>query len=121
MRKFYDVIYQHWVWFSLLVLLIITVLSLTPLAELPPVPGSDKSHHFIAYGALMFSVGLRKPKYWCWIGLFFVLWSGGIELIQPYVNRYGEWLDLTANTGGLVTGFLIGRFVFRWVRWNQKE
>ncbi len=40
---------------------------------------------------------------------FFFCWSGAIELIQPYVNRYGEWLDLAANTGGLISGFIVAR------------
>ena len=35
---------------------------------------------------------------------------GAIELIQPYVNRYGEWLDLGANGLGLVVGILIASF-----------
>jgi hypothetical protein len=30
-----------------------------------------------------------------------------IELIQPYVNRYGEWLDLAANTALPETCFLL--------------
>ena len=30
----------------------IMILSLTPLEQLPDAPGSDKWHHFIAYGAL---------------------------------------------------------------------
>ncbi|WP_258554539.1 hypothetical protein [Photobacterium damselae] len=41
----------------------------------------------------------------------FVAWSGAIELIQPYVNRYGEWLDLAANTGGLITGFIVAQII----------
>ncbi len=67
-----------------------TVLSLWPLENLPPVPGSDKVQHLIAYAALMFPIALRKPKYWPLIGLLFIAWSGPIELLQPYVNRYGE-------------------------------
>ncbi len=42
---------------------------------------------------------------------FFFCWSGAIELIQPYVNRFGEWLDLAANTGGLISGFIIARIM----------
>ena len=100
---------NYWIVFTLLTLAAITILSLYPLEHLPPVPGSDKTHHFIAYGALMFPVALRKPKYWPLIGLFFVFWSGGIELIQPYVNRYGEWLDMLANTLGLISGWLLAK------------
>jgi len=31
-----------------------------------------------------------------------------IELIQPFVNRYGEWLDLLANIAGLILGMSVG-------------
>ena len=99
---------------SLFILTVITLLSLYPLESLPSVPGSDKTHHFIAYAALMFPAALKKPKYWPFIGLFFVGWSGAIELIQPYANRYGEWLDPAANTAGIVCGLLMAQ-VANWV------
>ncbi|MBT8151712.1 MAG: VanZ family protein [Pseudomonadales bacterium] len=97
----------YWIAITLFTLTVITLLSLYPLESLPAVPGSDKTHHFIAYGALMFPTALRKPKYWPLIGLFFICWSGLLELLQPYVNRYGEWLDLAANTAGLICGLLL--------------
>lgn len=77
-----------------------------PLPELPPVPGTDKTHHVIAYALLILPTALKKPKNWQIIVLFFIGWSGAIELIQPYVNRYGEWQDLAANIIGLICGFL---------------
>lgn len=106
-----DFIETNWIVLTTLVLAAITVLSLVPLDELPEVPGTDKTHHVIAYAVLMFSVALKKPKYWILIGVFFVAYSGGIELIQPYVNRYGEWVDLLANTLGLILGTIAGFFV----------
>jgi VanZ family protein len=39
--------------------------------------------------------------------LFFILCGGLIELIQPYVNRHGEWLDMLANTSGVILGALL--------------
>ncbi|MDW6004317.1 VanZ family protein [Vibrio mangrovi] len=98
---------KYWSVITLLILISITVLSLWPLATLPEVPGTDKMHHLIAYAALMFPVAFRQPRGWMLIGIFFLAYSGGIELIQPYVNRYGEWLDLAANAGGLTCGWLI--------------
>ena len=106
-----DTIRAYWLAISLFTLTVITLLSLYPLQSLPSVPGSDKTHHFIAYGALMFPVALRKLKYWQFICLFFICWSGMIELIQPYVNRYGEWLDMAANTTGIICSLLIAQFI----------
>ena len=117
MVKLLTLIQRQAIAIALFILALITVLSLSPLKELPPVPGSDKTHHLIAYGALMFPVALKQPKLWWLLGLFFIAWSGAIELIQPYVNRYGEWRDLIANIVGLGCGWLIAQLV-RW-RWQS--
>ncbi|GAL04236.1 hypothetical protein JCM19237_2387 [Photobacterium aphoticum] len=98
---------RYWLAITLLILLAITVLSLSPMAQLPAVPGTDKTHHFIAYAALMFPAAFVRPRYWFALAGGFWLWSGAIELIQPYVNRYGEWLDMAANGGGIVCGIVL--------------
>ena len=100
----------HWLLFTILIALAITALSLYPLDNLPSVPGTDKTHHFIAYGALAFPVALAKPEKWLLFIVGFLVYSGVIELVQPYVNRYGEWLDLGANGLGLIVGILIASF-----------
>ncbi len=74
-------------------------------------PGTDKTHHLIAYAVLAFSTALRRPHRWHFIMLFFILCGGMIELIQPYVNRHGEWLDMLANTSGVILGALLARLV----------
>lgn len=111
MNSLLAIIRNYWIYISIFTLTVITILSLYPLESLPSVPGSDKTHHFIAYGALMFPVALRKPKYWQLICIFFICWSGMIELIQPYVNRYGEWLDMAANTTGIIGSLLIAELI----------
>ena len=95
---------KHWALLTVCVFLIITGLSLSPLDSVPSAPGSDKIHHLIAYAALVFPVALRQPNRWLWFVVFFIGYSGLIELIQPYVNRYGEWLDMLANTAGVLCG-----------------
>lgn len=98
---------------TILVLTMITILSLWPIAALPAVAGTDKIHHFIAYALLMIPVAIKQHKYRWLIAVFFMCYSGAIELIQPYINRYGEWLDLAANVGGLVIGMLLAQlFLF---------
>lgn len=101
---------------TVVLIVIITALSLWPVANLPAVPGSDKTHHFIAYGALMFPsafcfLSTKQFKKLIAFALFFVAYSGAIELIQPYVNRYGEWLDLAANSAGLVCGIVLAKIM----------
>ncbi len=104
MIKTLQSIEKYWFTLTICVLLTITTLSLWPLDHLPSAPGSDKTHHLIAYAALAFPAALRKPNRWMWMAVFFIFYSGLIELVQPYVNRYGEWLDMLANTAGVVCG-----------------
>jgi len=106
---------ERWLPLSALLLTTITVLSLWPVSSLPDLPGNDKLHHYIAYAALILPTALRRPEKWLWIALFFLAWSGAIELIQPYVRRYGEWLDLAANATGLLSGFLLAAIMRRWL------
>lgn len=111
MIKLLALVRKNWVAFTLVTLVIITTLSLWPLEKLPSVPGTDKIHHLIAYAVLMFPTALRKPDKWIMIGLLFIAYSGVIELLQPYVNRYGEWLDMAANTIGVICGLIVARLI----------
>ena len=104
---------KYWIPITLFILTLITILSLIPLAELPPVPGSDKTQHLIAYGVLMMPTAIKKSKYTGAIAFGFAGWSGAIELIQPYVNRYGEMQDLAANIMGLILGWLVIKLIER--------
>jgi len=105
---------QYWRALTLLVLALITLGSLFPVEHLPAAPGSDKTHHLIGYCALMLPVAIRRPKYWLAFALLFIVWSGLIELIQPHVNRYGEWLDMVANAGGVLIAIVLSQ-VLRWL------
>ena len=99
---------QYWKLVTIFILLIIAFLSLYPLPELPGVPGTDKTHHLVAYFFLALPSGLKKPNKWVIFILLFIVFGGVIEIIQPYVNRYGEWLDFLANTIGVILGFFLG-------------
>jgi VanZ family protein len=111
-RCYARIVRPYWLAITLFILFVITFLSLLPVDELPKVVGSDKLHHLLAYAGLMFWVALRKPKYWLPLLFLFMAWGGAIELIQPYVNRYAEWLDFLVNSVGLLLGVLVG-FMFR--------
>ena len=98
-------------WCTLQLMILIASLSLFPLSELPPVPGNDKTHHLIAYAVLAFPLSVARPRSWLW-GLFgFFIFSGTIELVQPYVNRYGEWADMFANGLGLLIGAMMAHLI----------
>jgi VanZ family protein len=111
MNKLVLFIKTNWIFLTLFILAFITFLSLRPLDKLPSVPGSDKVHHLIAYAALMLPTALRKPKKWLLLAFLFIAYSGIIELLQPYVNRYGEWLDMIANITGIICGFILAKFI----------
>ncbi len=109
-------IQKYWIQITVILLISITTLSLWPAAYLPSVPGTDKTHHFIAYASLMFPIALKQPKFILIIALGFIAFSGAIELIQPYVNRYGEWLDLAANVIGLFCGWLFAKVILYFIK-----
>jgi len=111
MKTVFNLIKHYWFIITVFLLTAIATLSLWPAEHLPQVPGSDKTHHFISYAALIFPVALRKPKHWLWIFLGFAAFSGAIELIQPYVNRFGEWLDMAANITGLACGVVLAKVI----------
>ena len=98
---------KHWLPISIIFVSVITALSLAPLKELSNSPGSDKTNHLIAYAALAYPASLRRPTGRKYIILFFALYSGLIEIIQPYMNRYSEWLDFISNITGLAFGLIL--------------
>jgi len=108
-----NLIKKHWILLSLLFWIFVSIISLVPLPELPELPGNDKTGHLVAYAVLALPVSIALPKKWYWILLFFLFWSGVIELIQPYVNRHGEWLDFAANGVGISLGLMVGRIANR--------
>ncbi|MDA7747196.1 VanZ family protein [Psychromonas sp.] len=113
MSRLLQLVRDYWVIISIILFVVIASLSLTPLPKMPSVPGTDKIHHFIAYGVLVLPLMLKQPRYWFIVFIAYAVLSGAIELIQPQVNRYGEWLDMLANTGGLICGAAIAYFINR--------
>jgi len=100
---------------SWMLALIITFLSLTPLDQLPEVPGGDKLHHLVAYAALAFPKALARPDRMLVFALIYAALGGGIELLQPYVNRWGTWGDFLANVIGIAIGVALGRAMRRYL------
>jgi VanZ family protein len=113
MKKLLSFVAMHWIAITLATLFGITFLSLWPLRQLPEELGSDKTHHLIAYALLMLPVALRKPERWVVFGFFFIAYGGAIELLQPYVNRHGHWLDFLANVAGVALGVIVATLLSR--------
>lgn len=96
----------------------ITYLSLAPAPKLAA--SNDKLGHFIAYGTLMFNLGLLtvENRRHLWISVAIAIAYGGLmEFGQYFIpNRSVSALDMLANTGGVVLGFLLTIFLARPIR-----
>jgi len=86
---------------------VVLVASLWPLSSLPAAPGGDKVGHLPAYAALAAcwigsgAIGIRRILV---IAVACVALGMVIELVQPGLNRHGEWADVLANTLGTLAG-----------------
>lgn len=79
-------------------------------------PGNDKIHHLIGFAALLLPCAFlyRRALYYILPGA--ILFGGLIELLQPYVNRNGEWADFYADATGAMLGVAVAlllRYIFR--------
>jgi VanZ family protein len=120
MKYFLFFMQRYWFVNWSIVFVSIGLLSLWPLEKLPSAPGSDKLHHLIAYAALVFPIVLRKPRLWLFLVFFCIAYGGVIELVQPFVNRYGEWLDMVANSTGVICGVLFAEMARQWMSGQQE-
>jgi VanZ family protein len=50
-----------------------------------------------------------------------VLYGALIEIIQPYVNRYGEMGDFWADAGGAVIGVVISRLILARLKMKRSQ
>tara|TARA_B100001113_G_C20574309_1_gene390351 strand:- start:7 stop:378 length:372 start_codon:yes stop_codon:yes gene_type:complete len=119
LNKTFFFFYKNWKIYTFFIFIIITFLSLYPLQEQPNIPGSDKIHHLIAYSALAIGVGLRRPSNYFLIIIFFSFYSGLIEIIQPYVNRFGEIEDFLFNNLGIFIGLSLGIVINKIINKNK--
>ena len=92
-----------------LIVLGIAYLSLTPKETLTI--GNDKISHFMAYGALMWNIGLlyfeRRSAFITGIALA-LSYGALIEVGQHFVpGRCMSLYDIFANAGGVLTGVLL--------------
>lgn len=88
----------------------IFIMSLMPGKQLPSSLPWDKALHFIGYAGLAFLARMGSNKHPSWqIIVGCIVFSLGIEFLQQFIpNRGFEWLDLVANSLGVITGVLVG-------------
>jgi hypothetical protein len=86
--------------------------TLTPLPKSLDVPGSDKWHHFVAFSFLVYPLTVANKKCWIPIILFGLFFGALIELVQPYLNRFGDIQDFQADAIGVLIGFALGVIVY---------
>ena len=112
-----DGAHRHRVALTLTAILAITIayLTLTP-QSLPVVSGGDKLHHVIGFAALSLPAATLYRRALIWLLPSAIAFGGIIEIIQPYVNRQGEWADFGADAIGAILGVSLGlflRYIFR--------
>ena len=116
-------------------IVIATILYLSflkpPQTDMDEIPGIDKLAHICMYSGLCFIEWieyLRKHSTINWKRifngtiLFPIAFSGCIELAQSYLteHRGGDWLDLAANTTGVLLAALAGYYILRPIIWKKK-
>jgi len=100
----------YWLVITSVLLLSVTYVSFRTLDfDFPP--GGDKNLHLIVYCLLIIPAAIRNHRSLRIVVLSIFIWSGCIELIQPYFGRFGEWLDLLSNGCGLIIGVGIGLLI----------
>ena len=84
----------------------ILYLSLRPIPETLNFSPNDKFNHVLAYTTLscLICIGRRNIFQILCLFLATVIFGGSVEIIQPYIGRYGEWQDFYANTVGSFIG-----------------
>ena len=92
--------------------LFILVGTLTPIPQKIDAPGSDKWHHFIAFAVLTYPMVAANKRLGFAILLFGLCLGAGIEIIQPYVNRFGDFNDFKADCIGILLGYFSGKLAY---------
>ena len=95
---------------SIAVLIAIWILSFLPGPLMLSVPGGDKWHHALAYFACMFCWGqwFTIPVQRLKLAVTFIFMGALIECLQGLTDyRSFEWLDMVADTVGVVLAWVV--------------
>lgn len=89
---------------TLIALAAISVASLSPVGSAGDPGSADKTMHVLAYALAVIPLAAVPPKPRLRIALGAIIWSGAIELLQPFVGRTANFSDLMANATGVLLG-----------------
>ena len=103
-----------------------------PQTDMEEIPGIDKVVHICMYGGLCLMIWfeylrqhrtIRRMRMFIGGILLPVAFSGAIELAQSYCteHRGGDWLDLCANTTGVLLAALVGYHILRPLLWKGRK
>lgn len=100
----------------LLGLIAVSVLSLSPQAQVPGPEGTDKLAHLAAYGLVAAAAGFgftqRRDRFYA--GAFALALGIALEIAQGHVpNRQPSAADALANAAGVVAGLMLAALVQR--------
>ena len=97
-------------WRSIGWTMVLAVWTLSLMPQPPSAPGSDKVHHLLAYFGLMLLFCQWHPRHHhAALAIALVFMGCAIEVIQPLTGRYFSWLDMLANSSGvLIAWWLAG-------------
>ena len=104
--------FSVWLWAFIACALAVLVLALVPSPPPMITTGWDKSNHLLAFG-VMTCLGCKAFPQRLTIVLPGLLAYGAlIEIMQYFTpNRSAEWLDLFADTFGILLGWMVIRFL----------
>lgn len=104
---------------AICVFLVITSMSLLPSNEIE-IPTNDKIGHLLAYAILTLNVSLLFKKYTkklllCMIAI--IIYGMVIEFLQGLIpGRESSFLDILANTSGVIIGFALNLLLGKWIK-----
>ena len=109
---------------TLSLLIIITILSLTPTLPSAGPEDTDKALHLLAYGALTapYAFSIKPPTLTIStlstdvtrlrLLMFTGVWGAALEILQGYVGRSTDLWDIIANLAGTVLSLILAPWLY---------
>ncbi|MEX0339302.1 MAG: VanZ family protein [Arenibacterium sp.] len=102
---------------TLLMAVLIAIGTLWPSSGPSGPPGHDKVLHAAVFAALVLPVALWARRHLTWLVPAALAYGAFIELVQPFVGRGAEWMDLVADAIGVALALFLARIApNRWRR-----